>query len=150
VGNWSAGAYSAPGSNVFDHCAGATPYRNGITLAFAVTRTFQWSMGFYDPTWKLTPGGTYPLAFAIDSSSADSATATAVNVNTVEVALAPNVALFKRFMEGEQLKVAAASENFVFDLTKTSELLPDLLKCTEAYVGAAPPSSNPFGTSAGN
>lgn len=148
VGNWAAAAYSAPGSTTFDHCTGYTPYRNGITLGFAVSRTFQWSMGFYDPTWQLTPGVVYPVAFTIDSSAADMASATALTVNTVEVTLQPSVALFKRFMEGEQLKVETASESFIFDLTKTSELLPDLLKCVESYVGAAPASSNPFALSA--
>jgi hypothetical protein len=150
VGNWAAAAYTAAGSTAFDHCAGATPYRNGITLAFAVTRTFQWSMGFFDPAWQLVAGTTYPVAFAIDSSPPDTATATAINVSSVEVPLTPNVALFKRFMEGERLKVVAASENFIFDLTQTSELLPDLLRCVESYVGAAPPSSNPFVSSAAN
>ena len=150
VGNWSVGAYSATGSTAFDHCAGATPYQNGITLAFAVTRTFQWGMAFFDPAWKLTPGTAYPLAFTIDSSPPDTVTATAITANEIEVLLAPNVALFKRFMEGEKLKVIAASENFIFDLTNTAELLPDLLRCVESYVGAAPPSSNPFTTSGGN
>ncbi len=107
-------------------------------------------MGFFDPAWQLVPGTAYPLAFTIDSSPPDMATAIAISAKMVEVPLAPNVALFKRFMEGERLKVVAASENFIFDLTKTSELLPDLLRCVEGYVGAAPPSSNPFVTPAGN
>ena len=47
-------------------------------------------------------------------------------------------------MHGNQLTVNAASQNFLFDLTKTIELLPDLLRCVEGYVGQAPPSNNPF------
>ncbi len=144
VGNWSAAAFSAPGSMDFDHCAGETLYRSGITLGFKVTGAFLWSMYFYNPAWKLTPGASYPLAFTLDYSAPDTATAVAIGVSAVEVELAPDMALFKRFMEGEKLKVEAASESFVFDLTDTSQLLPDLLNCVHSYVGAAPATSNPF------
>jgi hypothetical protein len=144
VGNWSAAAFTAPGSMDFDHCAGETLYRSGITLGFKVTGAFLWSMYFYNPAWKLTPGASYPLAFTLDYSAPDMATAIAIGVNAVEVALAPDMTLFKRFMEAEKLKVEAASESFVFDLTDTSKLLPDLLNCVHSYVGAAPATSNPF------
>lgn len=78
----------------------------------------------------------------------DLSTATAITNQMVQVQLADSVALFKKFMNGNKLKVEAAQQNFVFDLTNTSEFLPALLKCAEIYAGAAPPSSNPF--AAGN
>ena len=123
VGNWSAAAFSAPGSMDFDHCAGETLYRSGITLGFKVTGAFLWSMYFYNPAWKLTPGASYPLAFTLDYSAPDTATAVAIGVSAVEVKLAPDMALFKKYVESED-KVEAASESFVFDLTDTSQLLP--------------------------
>jgi hypothetical protein len=144
VGNWSAGAYSVAGSMAFDHCAGAANYKSGITLVFAVSRTFQWSMGLYNQSWQLAQGSTYQVNYAIDASGPTLAKAVAIGPSQVEIPLAPNVTLFQRFMHGEQLKVNAASQNFVFDLTNTIELLPDLLRCVENYVGAAPPSANPF------
>ena len=144
VGNWSGGAYSAPGSRDFDHCAGETLYDSGITLGFTVTNTFQWGMYFYNPAWKLTMGTSYPLAFAIDGSPPDTVTAIAYAYDAVDVPLAPDMALFDRFISGEQLKVEAAHESFLFNLTDTSQLLPDLLNCVHSYVGAAPNPSNPF------
>lgn len=144
VGNWTVGAYTAPGSTGLGYCAGVVPYKNGITLAFAVSNAFQWSMALYDPAWKLTAGMTYQVAYAIDSAAANLASATALNANAVDVPLAPNIPLFKQFMEGEQLKVQAAAATFVFDLTDTIQMLPALLRCVEAYVGTAPPSANPF------
>ena len=144
VGNWSAGAYSMPGSMAFDHCAGSAPYKSGVTLVFAVDRTFQWSMGLYNPSWQLAQGSKYQITYAIDASGPTLAQAVAIGPSQVEIPLAPNVTLFKRFMQGEQLVVNAASQNFAFDLTKTIELLPDLLRCVESYAGAAPPSANPF------
>ena len=144
MGNWSGGAYSAAGSTAFDHCAAAANYTNGVTLVFAISNTFQWSMALYESTWNLVVGTSYPIDFTVDSSRLDSATATAVNPNEVLVPLAP--ALFKQFMRGEKLKVETASQTFPFDLTNTSEMLPALLKCAESYAGTAPASSNPFAT----
>jgi hypothetical protein len=131
----------------FDNCAAEVPYDNGVTLGFRVTRAFEWSMAFFNPAWKLTPGASYSLTFTIDYSPPDTATAIAIGVAGVRVPLAPDVALFKRFMGGERLNVTAASENFGFNLTDTSKLLPDLLSCVESYSGAAPPKSNPFAPS---
>jgi hypothetical protein len=144
VGNWSGGAYSVAGGTALDHCAGAATYNSGVTIAFAVSSNFQWSLGLFDPNWNLTVGTTYPVAFTIDGSSPDFATATAIGANEVDIPLAPTVALFKKFMEGEMLKVEAATQVFSFKLTNTSQLLPDLLKCVEAYAGSAPASANPF------
>jgi hypothetical protein len=144
VGNWSAGAYSVAGSMAFDHCAASAEYKSGITLIFAVSRTFQWSMGLYNSSWQLSQGSTYQITYAVDGSGPTIAKAVALGPSQVEIPLAPNVTLFQRFMHGNQLSVNAASQNFLFDLTRTIELLPDLLRCVENYVGQAPPSNNPF------
>jgi hypothetical protein len=144
IGNWSAGAYSVNGTNTFDHCAGAAMYKNGTNMAFSVSRTFQWSMGFENPTWSLTVGQSYPIAFTVDGRSASQASAIAISKDEVEVPLADSVPLFEVFMHGEVLKVDAAAQNFTFDLTNTVELLPALLRCAQSYVGVQGPSSNPF------
>jgi hypothetical protein len=104
-------------------------------------------MYFYNPAWKLTTGTSYPLAFSIDGSPPDTATAIAYAYDAVDVPLAPDMALFNRFIAGETLKVEAAHESFDFYLTDTSKLLPDLLDCVHSYVGAPPATpdpSNPF------
>jgi hypothetical protein len=144
IGNWSAGAYSVPGSMAFDHCAASAEYKSGITLIFAVSRTFQWSMGMYNSAWQLSQDTSYQVTYAIDGSGPTIAKAVAIGPSQVEIPLAPNETLFQRFMRGNQLTINAASQNFLFDLTKTIELLPDLLSCVENYVGKAPPSNNPF------
>jgi hypothetical protein len=146
VGNWSAGAYSdADGSKTFSYCAGSATYNSGITVVFFVDNTFQWGIGFFDPAWNLTAGNSYPIAFAVDSSSPILGNASAITTNEVVMPLSPTVALFRAFMHGETLKVNASSGSFQFTLTNTVELLPDLLKCAEVYAGTAPASANPFG-----
>ncbi len=129
---------------VFDYCAGSADYKNGITLIFAVTHAFQWNMNFYSSSWQLNPGSTYQVTYSIDSYGSANPIATAISPNAVQVLLPPNQTLFQQFMRGNQLKLITSSQSFVFDLTDTSQLLPDLLSCAESYVGAAPSSSNPF------
>jgi len=145
VGNWSGGAYSdATGSKTFSYCAGSASYNSGITVVFFVDNNFQWGIGFFNSAWNLTSGSSYPIGFAVDSSSTVLGTATAITTNEVLLPLSPTVALFTAFMHGENLKVNASAGSFQFKLTDTVELLPDLLKCAEAYSGKAPASSNPF------
>jgi hypothetical protein len=127
-----------------DNCAATASYDSGVTLGFRVTHDFQWSMALFNPGWKMTPGTSYPLAYTIDYSPPNAAIAIALGATGVRVPLPPDTNLFGRFMAGEQLNVAAASQNFVFNLTDTSQLLPALLNCVESYVGAAPANSNPF------
>jgi hypothetical protein len=129
---------------VFDYCAGSADYKNGITLVFAVTRGFQWNMNFYNASWQLNPGSSYQVTYSIDSYGSSNTTATAIATNEVQVLLPPNQTLFRYFMRGNQLKLITSSQTFLFDLTDTSQLLPDLLSCVESYVGTAPSSSNPF------
>jgi hypothetical protein len=104
-------------------------------------------MALFNPAWKLTPGASYSLAYTIDYSPPNAATAIAIGVTGVRVPLAPDANLFRRFMAGVRLNVVSASESFNFNLTDTSKLLPDLLSCVQSYVGAAPPTSNPFAPS---
>lgn len=144
VGNWNAGAYSASGSTTFDNCNAYASYVSGITMGFAVSRTFQWSMAFEDQAWSLTPQQSYPIAFTVDGGAVSSAIAIAVTANTVTVPLADSVPLFEKFMHGEVLRVDAASQVFTFKLTNTVELLPALLKCVQINVGVQGSSANPF------
>ena len=143
IGNWQGAAYSINGT--FNHCAASASYKSGIWLAFAVSRTYSWSIGLTNPSWVLTKGQSYPISYSIDGNSPNLGTAVAITNNEVEVPLADSSALFKTFMQGELLRVAAASQNFSFDLTDTVQMLPALLRCVQSNVNTPPPSgSNPF------
>jgi hypothetical protein len=144
IGNWDGGAFADPGNTKFSYCAGVAPYQNGVTLAFVLNNSFEWGIALIDPAWKLNTGAAYPVELAVDNKASGLVSASAIGTSEVLISLKPTVALFKTFMEGERMTVQAASGNYVFDLTKTSEMLPDLLRCVEAYAGAAPANSNPF------
>jgi hypothetical protein len=142
IANWSAGAYSYAGSNRFSHCAAAARYRNGITMLFSINRAYEWSMGFANPNWTLTRGNAYDIAFRVDYTSTITARAVAVSDRQVEVHLADSATLFSRFKYGNQLRVASAGKVFSFNLTDTSAILPQLLRCVKLYVDAPQRNAN--------
>jgi hypothetical protein len=147
VGAWSAGAYTKQNARQFNHCAASASYNSGILMSFSVSRAFAWSMAFAHPSWRLTQGQTYDIAFTVDQMSPLRARAIAVGSNLVEVPLADSTELFQRFRQGYQLRVAAAGQVFAFNLTGTSQVLPALLRCVQANLqpaGTTTVAANPF------
>jgi hypothetical protein len=147
VGTWSGGAYTKQNTRQFNHCAAAAHYNSGILMSFSVSRSFAWSMAFAHPSWRLTQGQTYDIAFTVDQMPPLRARAFAVGANLVEVPLADSTELFQRFRQGYQLRVAAAGQVLAFNLTGTSQLLPALLRCVQANLepgGTTTVTANPF------
>jgi hypothetical protein len=146
IANWNGGAYTAGSSDTFNHCAASAKYRSGIYVLFSVNRRYQWSIGFGNPKWQLTPREIYPIAFSIDGRQAIGAKARAISKTTVEVPLWDNAQLFERFKYGNLLKVAAANQIFSFRLTDTSKILPALLRCVRVSLEGTriATDSNPF------
>src|SRR5215510_6034535 len=151
VGTWSAGAYTKQNTMQFNHCAASATYNSGILMSFSVSRSFAWSMAFAHPTWRLTQGQSYDIAFTVDQMSPLRARAIAIGSNMVEVPLADSTELFQRFRQGYQLRVGAAGQVFAFNLTGTSQVLPALLRCVQANLqpsGSTTAAANPFATPA--
>jgi hypothetical protein len=147
VGTWSAGAYTKQNAKQFNHCAASANYNSGILMSFSVSRSFAWSMAFAHPSWRLTQGQTYDIAFTVDQMPPLRARAVAVGPNLVEVPLADSTELFQRFRQGYQLRVAAAGQVLAFNLTGTSQVLPALLRCVQANLqpaGTTAVAANPF------
>jgi hypothetical protein len=147
VGTWAAGAYTKQNSRQFNHCAASASYNSGILMSFSVSRAFAWSMAFAHPSWRLTHGQSYDIAFTVDQMSPLRARAFAVGPNLVEVPLADSTELFQRFRQGYQLRVGAAGQVFAFNLTGTSQVLPALLRCVQANLqpaGTTTIAANPF------
>jgi hypothetical protein len=144
VANWYAGAYTEPASNRFDHCAANAPYKSGIIMGFSIDRYFHWSMRFTHPAWRLVRGQRFNVAFTVDNMSPLPGVGIALSRDTLEVPLADSMELFSRFRHGYQLHVAAARQVFGFNLTGTSELLPELLICAKNRGRAIQVDTNPF------
>jgi hypothetical protein len=151
VGSWTAGAYSKQNTKQFNHCAAVATYNSGILMLFSVSRSYAWGMSFAHPSWRLTKGQSYDIAFTVDQTPPIAARAIAIAPNQVEVPLADSTELFQRFRQGYQLRVAAAGQVFAFNLTGTSQVLPALLRCVQANLqpsGSTTVAANPFATPA--
>jgi hypothetical protein len=147
VAGWTAGAFTRQNSRQFNHCGATASYTNSIMVTFAVSRTYQWSMGFLHRGWRLTPGQAYNIAFTVDQDPPIGGRAVAIGTSQVEVILADSSHLFQRFRQGQQLRVAAAGQILTFKLTGTSQLLPALLRCVQTNLqpsGSSTVASNPF------
>ena len=147
VGSWTAGAYTKQNTKQFNHCAAVATYNSGILMLFSVSRSYAWAMSFAHPSWRLTQGQSYNIAFTVDQATPISARAIAISPNQVEVPLADSTELFQRFRQGYQLRVAAAGQVLAFNLTGTSEVLPALLRCVHANLqpsGTTTVATNPF------
>lgn len=144
VGNWFAGAYSFNGTRNFSHCAASASYRSGISMFFSINREFRWQLAFANNAWRLTPGTSFPITFAIDGGQTLNAVAHAQRSDMVTVPLADSTELFRQFRRGRLLMVGAASQVFEFKLDGTSQLLASLLECVRTK--GAPPQvvANPF------
>jgi len=145
VGSWFAGAYTTKGTSAFSHCAASARYRSGVLVLFSVSRSYSWSLGFANPAWNLTKGSRYNIVFVIDDGQPMTGVATAIGPNSVETVLADSAALFAQFRRGRQLRVAAASQVFSFNLDGTSALLPALLNCVQQELAGG---ANPFASRA--
>ena len=100
-------------------------------------------MGFVSPTWRLSTGSAYDIAFTVDDMPSISAKAVALGRNHVAVTLQDSSELFARFRRGNVLRVATADRIFSFNLTGTSKLLPVLLRCAMQN-GNPEIDTNPF------
>jgi hypothetical protein len=138
IGNWTLGAYTSRESGRFSHCAASGRYRHGVTLFFAVTRDYQWSIGFGSDQFDISAGERVKLAIALDDSNNASVEGKAIDRNLVRVVLTPSSDLFKRFMRANVLHLYATDSSYSFALQDTSRLLPQLLKCVRDQLNPAP------------
>ncbi len=151
---WLVGAYTNDRTKSFSHCAASIKYKSGILLLFSVTKDFRWVMGFANPEWRLTTGAKYNIQYAVDSSPALTAAATAVSTQQVAAELPPKTTLFQLFRQGRLLKIQGEGKSFGFSLDNTSSVLAELLRCANRYksgsntVASSPSTANPFEKSA--
>jgi hypothetical protein len=144
VANWFAGAYSIDGTKTFSHCAANANYNSGIVVLFSINRSYEWSMAFANPRWRLTKDQQYDIAFSIDGSPPIFAKATAVTSELARVKLADSNELFAQFRRGNMLQVTSANQVFSFSLDGTSALLPALLACVRQETTPVVAQTNPF------
>ncbi|MEM7429488.1 MAG: hypothetical protein AAF441_25730 [Pseudomonadota bacterium] len=143
-GSWKGGAYTNNATGQFSHCAANARYKSGIALFFSVTRKRQWSMGFANSHWELSPGNKYPVRFQVDSGPILKGVAMAKTQKMVQVHLPANNRLFRHFKVGGTLKVAAGSKVMRFNLNGTNRMLSKLYRCAVHFAQRDTIGRDPF------
>lgn len=137
VGAWVGGAYTDPNTGAFAYCAAATAYKSGITFLVTVTRDYQWSLAFSDPSWTLGTGQTIPIELTFDGRGKFNVVGTARSRDFVTVPMPDNSQLISRFRAATTMTAVANNNVFQFALTTTSRLLPALVACVHQETGIA-------------
>lgn len=143
VGNWTLSAQSQDPGAEFRHCASSSRYKSGIDLMFSVSRDLQWSVGFFNSKWSLTPQALYPVNLSVDGTSLGTVELIALNANQVATVLPDDAALFQRIRRGQRLWVTALGEEFNFELRDSAKMLDGILDCANRYRQQTA-STNPF------
>lgn len=138
VGNWSGGAYSDDSTRRFSHCAVSAPYTHGVTLFFVVNRNYQWAVAFSSPRFNLRVGENHRVMISLDNGDADEVQLYGLKRDLARVNLAPNSALFKKFMRAGAMRLTANDSVYDFTLHDTSRALPELLKCVRERLDTTP------------
>jgi hypothetical protein len=128
VGNWNGGAYTDDRTGAFSHCAAATSYNSGISLAVGQTVAGPWLMAFVHPAWKLTPGETYPIDVTFDGQAQFHLFGIAVAPTIVNIAL-PNNSVIDQLRKSQLMAATADEQTFQFYLNSTGQLLPTIANC---------------------
>ena len=77
-GNWNGDANNDDDGK-FRDCTMLAEYNSGITLAFIITRDFDWGLVLANDKWNLEVGTTQQITLAVDSRQPIPATAKAVD-----------------------------------------------------------------------
>jgi hypothetical protein len=131
-GLWSGGAYTNVQTGAFSHCAAGVPYVSGILLAVSVDRSFNWSLGFADPQWRLTVKTQIPIEMHFDGGPAVHVVGVVVFPSLVEVPMPDNSRLINTFRYSSQMSAQAQGQWFLFNLNGTSRIMVQLAECVRA------------------
>jgi hypothetical protein len=151
VGSWTGDAYYDD-TGRFSHCAVATHYVSGITLAFGVARDFSFRMVAGHEAWNMPVGSQYELVYQIDNYRPLYETAEAMTSNSVFISFRNAEELFDLLRKGYSLTIYSQGQRFFFDLKGSNRALTAVVDCVtnQIYLETARKNRvNPFETQRG-
>jgi hypothetical protein len=98
-------------------------------MGVAVTRSFGWTLGFYDPKWALVQNSQIPIELHFDGGAAVDVFGNAINPTLVVVPMPDNSTLINAFRFAYQMNAIAQGNVFQFNLASTSKLMVQLVDC---------------------
>jgi hypothetical protein len=111
-------------------------YNSGITLAFIITRDFDWGLVLANDKWNLDVGSTQSVTLAVDSREPIPATAKAVDSKGLLISLENTGPVVDAMRHGKLLNVVTQSGKVSFRLNGTRDAIALLAGCVTDHLEA--------------
>ena len=134
-GNWNGNANNDDDGK-FRDCTMLAEYNSGITLAFIITRDFDWGLVLANDKWNLETGSTQNVTLAVDSRRPIPATAKAVDSKGLLISLENTGPVVDAMRHGRLLNIVTESGEVSFRLTGTREGIAKLARCVTNHIEA--------------
>jgi hypothetical protein len=134
-GNWNGDANNDENGK-FRDCTMLAEYNSGITLAFIITRDFDWGLVLANDKWNLETGSTQDVTLAVDSRQPIPATAKAVDSKGLLISLENTGPVVDAMRHGRLLKIVTESGEVSFRLTGTRDAIAKLSRCVGNHMDA--------------
>lgn len=128
AGGWE-GKASRDDSGKFSDCTMTADYKNGVMLAFIISRDFDWGLVLVKDDWTLKPGDTEPVSLEIDDREAIQSTGKIIDPKGILVPLENADPVVSALRNGTQLTVAMPAGTFSFELGGTRDAIAALAGC---------------------
>lgn len=136
VGSWSGEAYSDEDGH-FVACMVSGPEDGPVLLLFTRSR-IGFEIGLQNDRWSLADGARYPVSVAVDDRWRADLQAQVIGSGSIVVGLDREPAAVDHLRFGNRLTIAAAQQEFRFDLTGSNAAIGALSDCYTVRAGAPP------------
>ncbi|MGA7546720.1 MAG: hypothetical protein WBW08_13000, partial [Methyloceanibacter sp.] len=127
-GEWE-GQASTDETGKFSDCTMTAADESGITLAFIISRNFEWGLVLVDDTWGLAVGTSEEVTLAIDKRAPIPAEAKVVDAHGILIPLENSGPVVDAMRHGELLTVDTQAGKFSFRLSGTRNAIALLAAC---------------------
>lgn len=129
TGNWEGAAYTFSGSTEFSHCAVSVGYVSGDTLYLSVNSDASVTVGVESPSFRFTPGESFPAALYVDSRQPFHGTADVLEPTFLVIGIADFDGAMQALTRGRALRVEGRGPLGNFDLTGSFRALEAARSC---------------------
>ena len=116
----------------FRDCTMLAEYKSGITLAFIISRDFEWGLVLANDKWNLEVGSVQDVSLRIDSRKPISTVAKVVDAKGLLIPLENSDAVVEAMRGGRLLTIVTDSGSVPFRLTGTRKAIALLAACVTA------------------
>ena len=135
-GSWTGAAYADDRTGKFRSCTAIASYKSGIAMIVLVSRAYRWELGFDSNRWDLKKGSKINLSYRIDRGRWRSVTGQVYSSRAVRLPMPPRGPLVRQFRRGKVLQLSDGQKSYYFNLTGTSRLMVDLVRCVDKFLAA--------------